>query len=126
MHALATYVEMLKTGELDIVVDAQFVNAQDRREWVSLARAFGYAVDGIIFSTPWRRILANQRARGDRNGYGLIPKKVLVRSYRLFTEQLKSGLIDADFDSVTIVPWKKRGNHETLQRRLRRHAQALE
>jgi predicted kinase len=107
-HARNTFIEMLKAKEFpEIVVDAQFVRGDTRREWVSLARGFGYDTTGLLFDTPLRQIQENQRRRGSRGWYGAIPYDATLKNYRSFRDQLRDGSIKRDFHSVVILEWKK-------------------
>lgn len=107
-HARNTFIEMLKTQEApEIIVDAQFVSGDTRREWVGIARGFGYFTEGKLFDTSFRQIQENQRKRGNRGGYGTIPYEVLLKSYRSFRDQLRDGSVKRDFHSVTTLKWAK-------------------
>lgn len=109
-HARNTFIEILKANELRVIlVDAQFVNADTRMEWVGIARGFGYETRALIFDTSFRQIQANQRKRGNRGGYGTLPYAVVLKQYRSFRDQLRDGSIKRDFHSVVTVPWKKLG-----------------
>lgn len=86
-HARQMAVEMLIAGE-EFVVDSQFIDPALRAEWAHLAKGWGYSVVGLIFITPWRQLVKNQKARGARGHYGPIPFAVQREAYQTFKAQL--------------------------------------
>lgn len=108
-HAHETALEMLKDGD-SFCVDAQFVDPATRKQWITLAKGFGFRTVGLIFITPWRQLLKNQAARGSRGHYGTIPFKVQRARYQEFKKQLRPKLdrwaeMGLPFDYVHFVKW---------------------
>lgn len=94
----------------DFVVDAQFVNAGTRGDWVKKAKLFNFIVNAIVIDTPLEQILANHKARGDRGGYGEIPIYVVQQAYKSF-KNLYDSIINAPanflerFNDIKIIKW---------------------
>jgi predicted kinase len=93
-------------------VDAQFLDPEVRRFWVSLAKGFGYRTHGVVFDTPLRQLFKNQKARGDRGGYGLIPREVVLQGHRSFRKQFAPKgkpwhevILHGGFDTYCLVRW---------------------
>lgn len=102
-------IEMFKEGE-SFVVDAQFVDPDVRREWLALARGFGFMQEGVVFDTSLAQIFRNQKARGTRGGYGLIPRDVVLESFKRLKDQMASGEFCNRFSATAwiTVPWRVR------------------
>lgn len=106
-HARNTAIELMKEGN-PFLLDGQFTEYGIRSEWAKLARGFGYTSHALIFDTPWRQLLKNQRARGNRGFYGLIPHGVVLKNYQMFRDQKKAGTLGIEFDRQTWIPWSMR------------------
>jgi predicted kinase len=136
-HARNMAIELLLEKQ-SFVVDAQFLDPAVRAEWQHLALGFGFETRGVVFDTSWTQLRQNQKARGARGHYGLIPYKVQLRSYQLMRQQLAKlkaiggrsginlmlhgnlfrinavGILKEENDERAIVTVVKFGNEEKL------------
>lgn len=94
----------LSEGE-SFIVDAQFVSADIRKNWVNRARGFDYKVVAVCLSTTWRQILKNHKKRGDRGGYGIVPSQVIKESYSKFETDMANPPVWNIFDKKIVVKW---------------------
>lgn len=85
-------------------VDAQFLDPEVRRFWLSLAGGFGYRTHGVVFDTPLKQLFKNQKARGDRGGYGVIPREVVLEGRKKLVKQMR-GTLHGEFDTYSVVVW---------------------
>ena len=104
-HARQQALEMLSEEE-SFAVDAQFIDRKARRDWVNMARGYGYTVRLVVFLTPWRQLLKNHKRRGTRGGYGKVPYSVILRNYQEFVRQLGEGGAFIGPWTVTWVRWR--------------------
>ena len=97
--------ELFFRDEESFVVDAQFVTADLRNEWVKKAKRHDYKVVAVCLLTSWSQILKNHEKRGDRGGYGIIPREVIKESYWTYQKAMTGTSNWHLFDKKIVVKW---------------------
>jgi predicted kinase len=75
-------------------VDATNLSIHERRQWIKMAKSFGYDVQGVFFDVPLEVCLERNRAR-DR----MVSEDVL----RKMAERLKPPAFEEGFAKITVV-----------------------
>ncbi len=85
----------LRTGQR-FVVDNTNVRADQRREYIALARAAGFRVIGYFFDTPLRTALARNKARA---GGAVIPIPGVIGTYK----RMERPAMEEGFDELHVI-----------------------
>jgi len=75
-------------------VDATNLSAHERRQWIKMAKSFGYEVQAVFFDVPLEVCLERNRAR-DRS----VSEDVM----RKMAEKLKPPVFEEGFEKITVV-----------------------
>ena len=75
-------------------VDATNLSVHERRQWIKMAKSFGYEVQGVFFDVPLAVCLERNRAR-DR----MVSEDVM----RKMAEKLKPPVFEEGFEKITVV-----------------------
>jgi predicted kinase len=75
-------------------VDATNLSTHERRQWIKMAKSFGYDVQGVFFDVPLDVCLERNRAR-DR----MVSEDVM----RKMAERLKPPVFEEGFSKITVV-----------------------
>lgn len=75
-------------------VDATNLSVHERRQWIKMAKSFGYEVQGVFFDVPLEVCLERNRSR-DR----MVAEEVMRR----MAEKLKPPLFEEGFAKITVV-----------------------
>jgi len=81
-------------------VDATNLSVHERRQWIKMAKSFGYEVQGVFFDVPLEVCLDRNRQR-DRS----VSEDVM----RKMAEKLKAPLFEEGFAKITVVRVKSAG-----------------
>jgi predicted kinase len=81
-------------------VDATNLSVHERRQWIKMAKSFGYEVQAVFFDVPLEVCLERNRAR-DRSVSEDVMKKM--------AEKLKPPVFEEGFDKITVVRVKSAG-----------------
>jgi predicted kinase len=81
-------------------VDATNLSIHERRQWIKMAKSFGYEVQAVFFDVPLEVCLARNAAR-DRSVSEDIMRKM--------AEKLKPPVFEEGFDKITVVRVKSAG-----------------
>lgn len=81
-------------------VDATNLSAHERRQWIKMAKSFGYEVQGVFFDVPLEVCLERNRSR-DR----MVSEDVM----RKMAEKLKPPSFEEGFAKITVVRVKSAG-----------------
>jgi len=81
-------------------VDATNLSAHERRQWIKMAKSFGYEVQGVFFDVPLEVCLERNRSR-DR----MVSEDVM----RKMAERLKPPVFEEGFTKITVVRVKNPG-----------------
>jgi len=81
-------------------VDATNLSAHERRQWIKMAKSFGYEVQAVFFDVPLEVCLERNRAR-DRS----VSEDVM----RKMAEKLKPPVFEEGFEKITVVRVKSGG-----------------
>ena len=75
-------------------VDATNLSVHERRQWIKMAKSFGYEVQGVFFDVPLQVCLERNRSR-DR----MVSEEVMRR----MAEKLKPPVFEEGFAKITVV-----------------------
>ena len=75
-------------------VDATNLSAHERRQWIKMAKSFGYEVQAVFFDVPLEVCLERNRSR-DR----MVSEDVM----RKMAEKLKPPAFEEGFEKITVV-----------------------
>lgn len=75
-------------------VDATNLSVHERRQWIKMAKSFGYEVQGVFFDVPLEVCLERNRSR-DR----MVSEEVMRR----MAEKLKPPVFEEGFAKITVV-----------------------
>jgi predicted kinase len=75
-------------------VDATNLSVHERRQWIKMAKSFGYEVQAVFFDVPLEVCLARNRQR-DRS--------VSEEAMRRMAEKLKPPVFEEGFNKITVV-----------------------
>jgi predicted kinase len=81
-------------------VDATNLSVHERRQWIKMAKSFGYEVQAVFFDVPLEVCLERNRAR-DRS----VSEDVMHK----MAEKLKPPVFEEGFDKITVVRVKSAG-----------------
>ena len=81
-------------------VDATNLSIHERRQWIKMAKSFGYEVQGVFFDVPLEVCLERNRSR-DR----MVAEEVM----RKMAEKLKPPVFEEGFAKITVVRVKSAG-----------------
>jgi predicted kinase len=81
-------------------VDATNLSVHERRQWIKMAKSFGYEVQAVFFDVPLDVCLERNRSR-DR----MVAEEVMRR----MAEKLKAPLFEEGFAKITVVRVKSAG-----------------
>ncbi len=81
-------------------VDATNLSAHERRQWIKMAKSFGYEVQAVFFDVPLEVCLERNRSR-DRS----VSEDVM----RKMAERLKPPAFEEGFEKITVVRVKSQG-----------------
>jgi predicted kinase len=81
-------------------VDATNLSVHERRQWIKMAKSFGYEVQAVFFDVPLEVCLERNRAR-DRS--------VSEDAMRKMAEKLKPPVFEEGFAKITVVRVKSAG-----------------
>jgi len=81
-------------------VDATNLSVHERRQWIKMAKSFGYEVQGVFFDVPLEVCLERNRSR-DR----MVSEEVM----RKMAERLKPPVFEEGFAKITVVRVKSAG-----------------
>jgi predicted kinase len=81
-------------------VDATNLSIHERRQWIKMAKSFGYEVQAVFFDVPLEVCLQRNRSR-DRS----VSEDVM----RKMAEKLKPPLFEEGFEKITVVRVKSAG-----------------
>ena len=81
-------------------VDATNLSAHERRQWIKMAKSFGYEVQAVFFDVPLEVCLERNRSR-DRS----VSEEVM----RKMAEKLKPPVFEEGFEKITVVRVKSAG-----------------
>ena len=81
-------------------VDATNLSTHERRQWIKMAKSFGYEVQAVFFDVPLEVCLQRNRSR-DR----MVSEEVM----RKMAEKLKPPLFEEGFEKITVVRVKSAG-----------------
>jgi predicted kinase len=81
-------------------VDATNLSAHERRQWIKMAKSFGYDVQAVFFDVPLEVCLERNRSR-DR----MVSEDVM----RKMAEKLKPPVFEEGFSKITVVRVKSTG-----------------
>ena len=81
-------------------VDATNLSIHERRQWIKMAKSFGYEVHAVFFDVPLEVCLARNRQR-DRS----VSEDVM----RKMAEKLKPPVFEEGFEKITVVRVKNPG-----------------
>jgi predicted kinase len=81
-------------------VDATNLSVHERRQWIKMAKSFGYEVQAVFFDVPLEVCLERNRAR-DRS----VSEDVM----RKMADRLKPPVFEEGFDKITVVRVKSAG-----------------
>ena len=75
-------------------VDATNLSIHERRQWIKMAKSFGYEVQAVFFDVPLEVCLQRNRSR-DRS----VSEEVM----RKMAEKLKPPMFEEGFEKITVV-----------------------
>ena len=81
-------------------VDATNLSIHERRQWIKMAKSFGYEVQAVFFDVPLEVCLERNRSR-DR----MVSEEVM----RKMAEKLKPPVFEEGFEKITVVRVKSAG-----------------
>ncbi|MFP5277763.1 MAG: AAA family ATPase [Acidobacteriota bacterium] len=81
-------------------VDATNLSTHERRQWIKMAKSFGYEVQAVFFDVPLEVCLERNRSR-DR----MVSEEVM----RKMAEKLKPPVFEEGFEKITVVRVKSAG-----------------
>ena len=81
-------------------VDATNLSIHERRQWIKMAKSFGYEVQAVFFDVPLEVCLDRNRSR-DRS--------VSEEAMRKLAEKLKPPVFEEGFEKITVVRVKSAG-----------------
>jgi predicted kinase len=81
-------------------VDATNLSTHERRQWIKMAKSFGYEVQAVFFDVPLDVCLQRNRSR-DR----MVSEDVM----RKMAEKLKPPMFEEGFEKITVVRVKSTG-----------------
>lgn len=81
-------------------VDATNLSIHERRQWIKMAKSFGYEVQAVFFDVPLEVCLGRNRQR-DRS----VSEDVM----RKMAEKLKPPVFEEGFEKITVVRVKNAG-----------------
>jgi predicted kinase len=81
-------------------VDATNLSIHERRQWIKMAKSFGYEVQAVFFDVPLDVCLQRNRSR-DR----MVSEDVM----RKMAEKLKPPMFEEGFEKITVVRVKNAG-----------------
>ncbi len=81
-------------------VDATNLSVHERRQWIKMAKSFGYEVQAVFFDVPLEVCLERNRSR-DR----MVAEEVMRR----MAERLKQPVFEEGFAKITVVRVKSNG-----------------
>jgi predicted kinase len=81
-------------------VDATNLSTHERRQWIKMAKSFGYEVQAVFFDVPLEVCLERNRQR-DRS----VSEEVMRR----MAEKLKPPVFEEGFEKITVVRVKSAG-----------------
>ena len=81
-------------------VDATNLSVHERRQWIKMAKSFGYEVQAVFFDVPLEVCLERNRSR-DRS----VSEEVMRR----MAEKLKAPMFEEGFAKITVVRVKSAG-----------------
>ena len=81
-------------------VDATNLSIHERRQWIKMAKSFGYEVQGVFFDVPLEVCLERNRSR-DR----MVSEEIM----RKMAEKLKPPVFEEGFAKITVVRVKSAG-----------------
>ena len=81
-------------------VDATNLSTHERRQWIKMAKSFGYEVQAVFFDVPLEVCLQRNRQR-DRS----VSEEIM----RKMAEKLKAPMFEEGFEKITVVRVKSAG-----------------
>jgi predicted kinase len=81
-------------------VDATNLSVHERRQWIKMAKSFGYEVQAVFFDVPLDVCLERNRSR-DR----MVSEELM----RKMAEKLKPPIFEEGFEKITVVRVKSQG-----------------
>ena len=84
-------------------VDATNLSIHERRQWIKMAKSFGYEVQAVFFDVPLE-VCVERHQRRDR----VVPEDVMRR----MAAKLKAPTFEEGFSKITVVRVKKKDNAE--------------
>lgn len=81
-------------------VDATNLSTHERRQWIKMAKSFGYEVQAVFFDVPLEICLDRNRSR-DRS----VSEEIM----RKMAEKLKPPVFEEGFEKITVVRVKNAG-----------------
>jgi predicted kinase len=81
-------------------VDATNLSIHERRQWIKMAKSFGYEVQAVFFDVPLEVCLERNRQR-DRS----VSEDIMLR----MAEKLKPPVFEEGFEKITVVRVKSAG-----------------
>ena len=81
-------------------VDATNLSAHERRQWIKMAKSFGYEVQAVFFDVPLE-VCLERNSKRDRSVSEDIMRKM--------AEKLKPPVFEEGFDKITVVRVKSAG-----------------
>jgi predicted kinase len=81
-------------------VDATNLSIHERRQWIKMAKSFGYETQAVFFDVPLA-VCLERNAQRDRSVSEEIMKKM--------AEKLKAPAFEEGFDKITVVRVKSAG-----------------
>jgi predicted kinase len=81
-------------------VDATNLSIHERRQWIKMAKSFGYEVQAVFFDVPLEVCLERNRSR-DRS----VSEEIM----RKMAEKLKPPVFEEGFEKITVVRVKNAG-----------------
>ena len=81
-------------------VDATNLSTHERRQWIKMAKSFGYEVQAVFFDVPLEVCLERNRKR-DRS----VSEEIMLK----MAEKLKPPVFEEGFEKITVVRVKSAG-----------------
>lgn len=81
-------------------VDATNLSTHERRQWIKMAKSFGYEVQAVFFDVPLEVCLERNRSR---------ERSVSEDVMRKMAEKLKPPMFEEGFEKITVVRVKSAG-----------------
>ncbi len=91
-------------------VDATNLSIHERRQWIKMAKSFGYEVQAVFFDVPLE-VCLERNSKRDRS----VSEDVM----RKMAEKLKPPVFEEGFDKITVAGTREMGNRLKPPRRMR-------